>query len=264
MTGWHKSQFESFDQVAEAYDRFRPGYPPRLVERLINASNLPPGGRILEVGSGTGKATLPFARRGYAIHCLDAGENLVRVAQRNLKDYPDVTFEVANFESWDPKRVDFDLVMSAQAWHWLDAKVSYAQAARVLKPSGALGLIWNMYPIPTGPVYQEIQQAYRRVAPSMEGTQSYSEQSIAGRRAEIENSGYFSSVQVWRYPWTRRYNLDDYLGLLGTYSDHIALPAETRRQLYDAIAAAIQRHGGAVEKPAVAVLFVGKRQSNSN
>jgi ubiquinone/menaquinone biosynthesis C-methylase UbiE len=55
----------SFNDVARLYDQTRPGYPEALIEDAIRLSGIPSGGRILEIGCGPGKATLPFARRGY-------------------------------------------------------------------------------------------------------------------------------------------------------------------------------------------------------
>ena len=60
-----------FDEIAELYDRARPGYPEALVDDVVALSGIAPGGRILEIGSGTGKATEAFARRGFRIVCLE-------------------------------------------------------------------------------------------------------------------------------------------------------------------------------------------------
>ena len=75
-----------------------------MVDSIIALSRLPEGGHILEVGSGTGKATRLFASRGYAIHCIEPGGNLAALAARNLQDYPRVTFEITRFEDWQEHR----------------------------------------------------------------------------------------------------------------------------------------------------------------
>lgn len=257
IPGWMKSQSESFDRVAEAYDHYRPGYPTALIDYIIHTSGLPRTGKILEVGSGTGKATLPFARRGYTIHCVDPGGNLIRIAKQNLKEFHKVTFEVANFETWHPSGPTYHLVISAQAWHWLDPQISYPKAATVLLPGGCLAIFWNMSTQPETPAFLEIQQAYQRIVPEMTGRVSYNEKDISDRKIEMESSGYFDDVKVWRYRWAKRYSEQEYLGLLGTYSDHIALPDSIREELYIAIAQAIRANGGYIDRPMVATVFTG-------
>src|ERR687893_552443 len=80
----------TFDGAALLYDEVRPGYPEELFDDVVSLSGIPSGGRILEVGCGTGQATLPLARRGYNILCVELGENLAAVARRNLAAYPRV------------------------------------------------------------------------------------------------------------------------------------------------------------------------------
>src|SRR4051812_11492452 len=98
----------TFDAVAEEYDRFRPSYPARLIDDIIELSGIPPRGRVLEIGSGTGKATLPFARRGFDVTCIERGPNLARVAARNLGDFPNVRIVLSDFEDWADDDALFD------------------------------------------------------------------------------------------------------------------------------------------------------------
>jgi 16S rRNA A1518/A1519 N6-dimethyltransferase RsmA/KsgA/DIM1 with predicted DNA glycosylase/AP lyase activity len=90
----------TFDEIADLYDEVRPGYPKALVRDVIALSAIPPGGRILEIGCGPGKATLPFARRGYAMVCLELGERLAALASRHCRPYPRVKVIHTAFEEW--------------------------------------------------------------------------------------------------------------------------------------------------------------------
>src|SRR5690349_224758 len=89
-----------FDQVADDYDAVRPGYPPALIEDIINLAALPSAAKILEIGCGTGQATLPFAQRGYHITCLEIGPALAGRATQHLRPYPNVHVQVTAFEAW--------------------------------------------------------------------------------------------------------------------------------------------------------------------
>ncbi|MGH3146129.1 MAG: class I SAM-dependent methyltransferase, partial [Rubrobacter sp.] len=87
----------------------RPGYPEDLFDDVVSLSGIAPGGRILEIGCGTGQATIPFARRGYRILSVELGENLAAVARRNLAAYPRAEVRTADFEELPLKAGAFDL-----------------------------------------------------------------------------------------------------------------------------------------------------------
>src|SRR5690348_2105073 len=89
---------QTFDQYAQLYDEARPGYPETLFDDIVSLSGIPAQGRILEIGCGTGKATVPMARRGYHILAIELGANLAAVARRNLELYPQARVYTGSFE----------------------------------------------------------------------------------------------------------------------------------------------------------------------
>src|SRR5215472_6180709 len=98
----------TFDQVAPLYDRARPDYPEQLFDDLFALANLGPGARVLEIGCGTGKASLSLARRGCELHCVESGAKLAAIARFNLAQFPLVEVATALFETWKPPGFDFD------------------------------------------------------------------------------------------------------------------------------------------------------------
>jgi ubiquinone/menaquinone biosynthesis C-methylase UbiE len=88
---------KTFNQVAGDYDAVRPDYPEALVEDVMALSGIPKGGRILEIGCGSGQATVPFARRGYAMTCLDIGAELLERAREKCAAFPQVEFHNVSF-----------------------------------------------------------------------------------------------------------------------------------------------------------------------
>src|SRR5487761_993727 len=78
---------QTFDQAAGLYDRARLAYPDALTDDLVALAGLAPGDRLLEVGCATGKASLPLARRGFRISCVELGTELAAVARRNLAGF---------------------------------------------------------------------------------------------------------------------------------------------------------------------------------
>src|SRR5258706_4416362 len=82
----------TFDEIAELYDRARPYYREELFDDLFRLSGIAPEtARILEIGSGTGRATEPLARRGCEVVCIELGSNLARIATEKLAQFPRVT-----------------------------------------------------------------------------------------------------------------------------------------------------------------------------
>ncbi|HEX9915095.1 MAG TPA: class I SAM-dependent methyltransferase [Candidatus Bathyarchaeia archaeon] len=154
----------AFDEVAETYDAVRPGYPEELFDDIARLVHLEPGSRVLEVGCGTGQATLSFARRGLRVHCVEPGGSLLEVARRKLRGYP-VEFSLSRFEDWPLKKAYFDLAASGTAWHWVDPEAGYRKLSAALKPRGFIALFWNLHPTPYTGFFQEVQEVYRRRVP---------------------------------------------------------------------------------------------------
>jgi SAM-dependent methyltransferase len=218
---------------------------------------------VLEVGAGTGKATVPFASRGVALHALEPDEEMAAVARRNCAaaGMP-VTVSVVGFENWTPDRTDYALVVSAQAWHWVRPGLRLDKAHDVLKPAGALALCWNRPDWPDTPLRHAIDAVYAREAPELGArTPGRSPQDV-GRRActdELAASLRFDSVEHSEHPWSATYDTATYLELLTTQSDHRMLGPDRRRRLLDGVAAAIDAAGGAIPVEYVADLYLARR-----
>lgn len=256
-----KAQSQSFDRVAELYDAYRPGYPTELIESIIALTGIGADAKILEIGSGTGKATEPFAKRGFSILCLEPGKNLAAVAAEKFRQFPQVKFEHARFEEWEEHPEEFDLVMSAQAFHWVPKEIRYAKAARTLKVNGHLALFWNRYPNPQGTIFDELEHVYRERAPELVSEEPWSlEKQIDSTQAEIAASGCFEEPKLVTFSWSKRYYSQQYLGLLNTYSDHLQLNEATRENLFASIGELIDQHGGHIEIPYLTALHVAEKK----
>ncbi len=254
----------TFNKAASDYDKIRPGYPEQLFEDVITLSKIPPGGQALEIGCGTGQATLPFARRGYHILCLDIGPDLLAIAAQNLRAFPNVHFEQSSFETWPVQAGAYDLVYAATAFHWVPRETGYPKAASALKPGGALAIFSNAHPRPYTDFFEEVQSVYNQYLPELSDPRQRptTEAAIEEQTQYMRATGLFRSVVVRTYPWTQTYTTDAYLRLLNTYSDHRALSQERRRYLYEGIANLIESHyGGKVERPYLTELFLGIKPS---
>ncbi len=217
----------TFDQVADRYQDARPEYPQQLFDALVAEAGLQPGDRLLEVGCASGKATLPLARRGYRITCIELGTALAAAARANLADFPGVAVCEGAFESWEPADGEgFDLVFAATAWRWLDPAVRYRRAWQLLSPGGHLA-IWNAaHVVPTGgdTFFADIQDVYDEIGEGMPVDARWPRPGeLPDDRVEIEHTGLFDGVIVHHFDWEVSYTADSYIGLLDTFSNHIAM-----------------------------------------
>jgi len=249
-----------FDEAPEDYDAGRPIYPEALTEDVIALSGIPEDGRILEIGPGPGKATLLFARRGYRMLCLELGAALAAQAAANCRPYPRVQIQRMTFEDWPLQPSAFDLVMSAQVFHWIPPEVGLPKCAAALKDSGWLALFWNDYPTPDNEFFNQLAVIYQEKAPdlaSRSGKPSM-EELVEIRRKSIQDSHLFDDVLLKRYPWEMTYTTERYLKLLNTFSDHRTLDEDTRRDLFGGIAELIEQHGGSFQRPFITALYMAR------
>ena len=126
----------SFGEEAAAYERGRPSYPPEAIDWL-----LPTGARdVLDLGAGTGKLTIRLVERGLAVVAVDPIPEMLEVLSGSLPDTPALLGTAEEIPLPDNS---VDSVLVAQAWHWFDPERAVKEVARVLRPGGRLGLVWN-------------------------------------------------------------------------------------------------------------------------
>ena len=256
----------TFDEDALLYDQARPGYPEALFDDIVTFSGIPPAGRILEIGCGTGQATLPMARRGYHISCIELGEHMAAVARHKLTAYPSVDIHTGAFETWPLEPEAFDIALSATAFHWIDPAIAYQKTAQALKHSGTLALFWHVHVQSKASqgFFEEVQQIYQRVVPDSEKNDRplpWPDEVEEPVKAEIERTGLFNDVTVHRYGWNVTYDATSYLNLLNTYSDHRALDSQRRDLLFHEIADLIDtRFNGHITKGYLAILYLARRK----
>jgi SAM-dependent methyltransferase len=266
MTTRRRQLGASFDSAARLYQQARPEYPGELFDELVRLAGLTAGDRLLEIGCATGKATLPLARRGFRITCVEPGPELAAAARRNLAQFPDVQIVQAAFETWQsPQAVTFALVFAATAWHWIDPARKYQQAWGLLRPGGHLAFWKADHVFPTGgdPFFGEIQEIYDEIGEGFPSDRIRPQPGeLRSCRAEIEDSGFFDDVTVRHFDWEITYTADEYIRLLDTFSNHIVMAQWKRDRLYAEIRGRLAgRPDGRLRRHWGAVLHVARRVS---
>jgi SAM-dependent methyltransferase len=233
----NRARAESFGTVADLYDRVRPRYPSEMLDVLLSG-----GPRaVLDVGAGTGIVGELVAARGIDVLCVEPDERMAAVARAH-----GLAVEVARFECWNPGERRFDALLAGQSWHWVDPARGAAKAAAVLATGGRVGLFWNLGDIPDQ-LRNALAPVYARLEPTIEGygtRPSGPSSTVAAALAGIAASGAFDDATVRAFPWQRAYDAAGWCELIATHSDHLALPADRRVTLLEAVAGAIDALGG--------------------
>jgi ubiquinone/menaquinone biosynthesis C-methylase UbiE len=130
----------SFERVAETYERARPGYAPDALAWLAERIGIGPGRRVLDLAAGTGKLTRQLLAFGAEVAAVEPGREMRAVLERVV---PQAEALAGSAEAIPLPGESVDAVTVAQAFHWFRAEEALVEIHRVLRPGGALGLLWN-------------------------------------------------------------------------------------------------------------------------
>jgi len=133
---WHQQQANSFGAVADVYERGRPPYPAEAIDWLVQAQ----ARRVADVGAGTGKLTRQLLERGLGVIAVEPSPGMRTELHRAVLGVPVLAGTAEQIPLADGT---VDMVIVAQAWHWVDPERAVPEVARVLAPRGRLALLWN-------------------------------------------------------------------------------------------------------------------------
>ncbi|HEY3752207.1 MAG TPA: class I SAM-dependent methyltransferase [Pseudonocardiaceae bacterium] len=250
----------AFDRVADLYDRIRPGYPAALFDDLADIAGLRPGATVLEIGCGTGQASIAVAERGWHLLAVDIGTRMAELAAKRLAGYSDARVVVADFDRWMPDETGFDVVFSATAFHWLDPATRFARTADLLAPGGVLATVATHHIVGgTEDFFVDVQACYRRFDPTTtpaDGIRLLAAQ-VPFDTALGDN---YQRPVFRRYEWSAEYDTADYLDLLRTYSPTLAMSQPAGEGLLRSIGQLIDgRYGGRITKRYLTELRVARK-----
>jgi SAM-dependent methyltransferase len=243
-----------FDLAAEDYQRTRPVCPPELFDDLIDRAGLRDGDRVIEIGCGTGQATVPLARRGLAVTAVELGAELAAVARRRLAGFPAAEVVTCAFEDWRPGGTRVDAVVAVNSLHWVDPRLRYAKPYELLRPGGAMavgGCLWAR-PADAERFWTDVQEDYRAVG--FDGDPPPPPGQIGRWHFPPEAEGLFEEVASLRYPFQVFYGAEDYLTNLATQSGTHAL-GEVRRAEF---LARVRHRLESLGRPGLTATFVGQ------
>jgi SAM-dependent methyltransferase len=279
-----RSYGKVFNEVAVEYDRNRPAYPDALVDQACEVAGIGDGDRVLEIGCGTGQLTRSLLARGLRVTALEPGDQLIGIAEENLKDAGDVELVHARLEDMQLPRESYEAVFSASAIHWVDPDLGWRKIADALAPNGTLALIqyFGLKEQRSVDDQEALLSAIHRHAPELAATwPTYRDldSTIAGvheRRRNIAGAwawlgghdigrdyaaDLFEDLQLATVPTLVEHSAEELNALLGTMSFWAALSPEQRDAVRDENHALQKRLGRPIRASTLAALVTARRSA---
>jgi SAM-dependent methyltransferase len=134
---------QRFSDRVEDYVKYRPGYPPQLVDLMRRAMGLTPASVLADVGSGTGKSAELFLDVGCKVFAIEPNAPMRQAAEKLVGGRANFTSIDARAEATRLPDASVDFVIAGQAFHWFDRAAARREFSRILKPGGHVVLFWN-------------------------------------------------------------------------------------------------------------------------
>ncbi len=258
MVDW-KHESEMFNNAADYYDKYRPGYPDGIIETFIKETGIKKGSNIVEIGAGSGKATEHIAGKGFNILCIEPGYDLARIGNERF-DGDSIKFEVSRFENYDLPENYNDVVFAAQSFHWVPQPVGYEKCAFTLKKEGHLAILYNMYIL----FENEQDKKLLHLSNKYGGIADFLNEKECDERIKsiiggIENSGLFKNVRVHKELWKQNYTADEYFGFALTGNRFMQKSEDEKKKAYEEIKILADENGGIIERPYLCVLYLAEK-----
>jgi SAM-dependent methyltransferase len=196
-----------FDECSEQYGKFRPDYSSELIAYIRSLSDS--NSILVDVGSGTGKASAPLLASGLAVVSVEPSLSMIR---QGLRSYPNLVYVCSAAEELPLVPGVADTVICAQAFHWFDAPRALAEFARILKPGGHLCLFWNTRDVgsPAPALFEKLIHKW-----NTQHDPAYRQKDWAEL---IKVSGLYDSIDYRRFDFTLPMTIEDWIGLSRTIS----------------------------------------------
>ena len=149
------------DRVAD-YVRYRPTYPVAFYEMLRDELGVSAQSVVADVGSGTGISAKPLLEMGATVLCIEPNKEMREAAEGLLGGYTSFRSVAGTAERTTLQDHSVDLVLCAQAFHWFDRANARLEFSRILRPTGAIVLVWNERRLEATPFLREYEDLLRR------------------------------------------------------------------------------------------------------
>lgn len=238
MTDPRRERSLSFGSQAAAYERGRPSYPPEAVDWLLAPTDTWVARDVLDLGAGTGKLTTRLVERGLTVIAVDPIAEMLEMLRTALPDTPALLGSAEQIPLPDNA---VDAVLVAQAWHWFDQERAVAEIARVLRPGGRLGVLWNTRDERSGWV-----KDFGRIV-GLEHDRD---------NATVDLPEPFTDIATHQVEWTNYITREALIDYVASRSYCITSPAEVRTRTLDEVRELLVSHPSLVNATGLAMPYI--------
>lgn len=134
---------QRFSNRVDNYVKYRPGYPREVLRFLSETKGFAPDWKVADIGSGTGISTALFLDNGNTVYAVEPNDAMRQKAEDLLGSNPRFISINGTAEGTTLPSSGIDLIIAGQAFHWFDPGAAKKEFARILRPGGAIALMWN-------------------------------------------------------------------------------------------------------------------------
>ncbi len=249
-----------FNENVSNYDKWRPTYCKKLFCDIIQYSKLDQNKKAIEVGIGTGRATLPFLMTGCNITAIEIGKNLAEYSRWKFNQYKNLNICNTSFEDFKCDDNSVDILYSGTAFHWIPKDIGYPKTLKLLKNNGTIALFWNRSFISREDklLHKKIQDIYKKYRPIDNKIVENDIERYNSISNTIKLYG-FRDLEMKLYHQTRVLCASDYISLLNTYPDHSSMPIPAKQLFESQIKNAIIESGNILNVYDTIDLYLARR-----
>lgn len=240
------------------YDELISKYPKEIFVDINKYAHSDRNSKILEIGSGTGKATERMLDLKFNnITCIELEYELAAYMYRKFNG--NINIDISSFEEWQGPKYKYDIIICANSFHFLDPKIRINKMKKILKKDGAIALFWTFEKISNNKISEEINNIYEKINYNLFfNNYDFFKENIFRIKNEIINKKTFYNFETKNYNWNKLYTVEEYINILNMNDIYYLLDESIKKTLHYDIRNILKGNNNIIKVNYQAILFLVK------